>query len=240
MSRIISGSRGISSRLPRRIAPDHLAGALLLSLLFGLTWSPARGAEPGYAILDDPLPTAPWQPAQVVEVFWSGCPDCAPLQAALDDLLARLPGAVEVRRLPAVAPGWEPQARAYYAAEALGAQPGFHRALLEAGDVIGGDGDQPAFPRSRAALIDFAANHGLDADAFAAAFDSPAVDAQVAEAAALTERYGIEGVPSLIIDGRYRTSLALAGGMPRMLEVTDDLLRAAIARQQQGTNRRRR
>jgi thiol:disulfide interchange protein DsbA len=41
----------------------------------------------------------------------------------------------------------------------------------------------------------------------------------------LTARYGIDGVPTIIVDGRYRTHAALTNGQAGMLKVTDFLIK---------------
>jgi len=38
------------------------------------------------------------------------------------------------------------------------------------------------------------------------------------------EMYGVSGVPTLIINGKYRTSATLAGGNDKMLQVVDYLV----------------
>ena len=45
------------------------------------------------------------------------------------------------------------------------------------------------------------------------------------EAKNLTKRYGIDGVPSMIVNGKYRTSGSLAGGHKGMLQVVDYLIK---------------
>ena len=46
-------------------------------------------------------------------------------------------------------------------------------------------------------------------------------------AAQLTRRYGIDGVPSLIVDGRFRTGPALAGTYARTMPIVDALVEKA-------------
>ncbi|MBK1649692.1 thiol:disulfide interchange protein DsbA/DsbL [Rhabdochromatium marinum] len=224
----------------RSFADFSSAGCLAALLMLTTAAGHAQPSKTGYAILADPPVLAPWQPTELLEVFWFGCPDCARLQPLLDELLQQLPKSVEVHRLAAIAPGWEPSARAFYAAAELGAQDLFYQALMQAerNGYDGRDGQQP--PRTQDELIEFAASLGLDANAFTTAWASPQVSAAVERAAQLTKRYGIDGVPSLIINRHYRVSLALTGGLPHLLEVTEDLLRTSIASQQTGANRVRR
>ena len=40
----------------------------------------------------------------------------------------------------------------------------------------------------------------------------------------MQERYGIRGVPSVIVNGKYRVSGSLAGSYPNMIKVIDALV----------------
>jgi thiol:disulfide interchange protein DsbA len=76
------------------------------------------------------------------------------------------------------------------------------------------------------------AEHGVDLDEFRKARESFAVQTSVRRAAVLADRYGISGVPALVIDGRYRTSPADARGYAQALAVTDALVQKVRAAKQ--------
>ena len=69
----------------------------------------------------------------------------------------------------------------------------------------------------------FVAN-GVSAEEFDRTFNSFFVDMQVRQARELTKKYGIDGVPALIVNGKYRTSGTLAGGQKQMLDVVSYLV----------------
>lgn len=208
---------------------------LVVALLSGSSLSAsANDPEPGYIELDAVRRGQPWQRPELVELFWVGCPDCGRLEPLLDELLQRLPGEVDFQRVPVIAPGWEPSARAYYAAGILHQQQPFHRALSRAVRV------EHRNIRQKEDLIRFAASIGMDEGAFREAYQSPQVRAQIDQAADLTKRYRVDGVPSLVVDRRYRISLQSAGDMERMLEIAERLLREAIADKAVGVNDLRR
>ena len=69
------------------------------------------------------------------------------------------------------------------------------------------------------------AKHGISSEQFENAFNSFAVDAKVRRAVDLTQRYGIEGVPALVINGKYVTDGVMAHGNRGMFEVTDYLIK---------------
>jgi thiol:disulfide interchange protein DsbA len=171
---------------------------------------------------------------EVVHVFWAGCPDCGQLEERLPALMQRLPERVVFERMPAISPLWEPHARAFFAADALGQLECFHRALNES---MQKEGQQPA---SEDELVAFAGRAGIDAEAFRDAYRSDATTERMRKAASLTERYEIDAVPTLIIDGRYKTSLRLAGDHQTMIDTAEALVRERLAADETDGNRRRR
>jgi thiol:disulfide interchange protein DsbA len=142
----------------------------------------------------------------VTEFFMFLCFPCYAVEPALEEFRTASLGRAAVTRVPVVFNAdAELQARAFYAAEALGKLDAMHAAFY---DQIHVRGNRLA---SRAELAEFFARFGVDAAAFDAAFDSSAVDASVRRAVALSREYGIEAVPTLVVAGRYATSPSLAG-----------------------------
>jgi thiol:disulfide interchange protein DsbA len=157
----------------------------------------------------------------VVEFFWYECPHCYDLEPALEQWVARLPKDVEFVRVPATFnERWTVSARVYYALEAMRLLPKLHAALFNA---IHQGGLRITDDRQRA---DWLQRQGVDAAKFQAIFASPAVDARIKRAAELVAAAKIEGVPTLMIEGRYLVS---AGGAiksnDQMLEVADALIK---------------
>ena len=74
------------------------------------------------------------------------------------------------------------------------------------------------------AIAQFVASQGASADAFRQAYNSPAVDSKVERAKKLSRAYGISGVPSVIIAGKYRSSGSAAGSYGELLKVIDFLV----------------
>ena len=73
-------------------------------------------------------------------------------------------------------------------------------------------------------LTDFAKEMGIDAGQFRQAYDGPSVDAKVKKAMLLTRDYGIDGVPSFIVNGKYRVTASMAGSQEGILKVVDFLI----------------
>ena len=160
---------------------------------------------------------------EVLEFFYYGCPHCDRLRPSLEEWKRSLPDDVRFERVPAAFnPRWTLYARAYYAAEALGVLDKGHGPLFDALHR-----ENKKFS-TRDDLADFWVRYGADREKFLALMDDFNLDrTKVRRAAALGYRYGLEGVPSLVIDGRWRTSPSIAGGSANALQVADYLIEKA-------------
>lgn len=193
-----------------------------------LAAAPVRAADDGrgYITLAAPQPTNDPSRIEVVELFSYACPHCHDFEPLLGKWAAAQPQDVVFIRIPAVfRPSWEPLARAYYAAEMLGVLDKTHAALFRAIHE-----QKQEFP-DEDALAKFVAAQGVDEKAFRDAYNSFAVAAKLNRGKQLLQRYAISGVPSLVINGKYRTSANEAGGHEGMIAVTDKLVaqeRAAL------------
>jgi protein dithiol oxidoreductase (disulfide-forming) len=78
---------------------------------------------------------------------------------------------------------------------------------------------------TREQLADFAAEQGIDRDKFLEAYDSFFVNMKVRRSVEMGRRYGLEGVPAVIVNGKYRTSATQTGGNAKLIEVIDHLVR---------------
>jgi thiol:disulfide interchange protein DsbA len=159
---------------------------------------------------------------EVVEVFWYGCPHCYDFEPYVERWLKSKPKPVEFVRMPATLnPSWVTHARAFYALQAIGEIDRAHKALFQAiheqGRTLLGAGS----------IARFLAQLGIDPQSFRQAYNSPEVQAKVEQAGEQQVRYAISGVPSVIVDGRYRTSASQAGSYEEMLKVIDYLVAKA-------------
>lgn len=168
-----------------------------------------------------PLPGAAEGRVQVTEMFWYGCPHCYQFEPYLQAWLAQKPDWVEFVRIPAVFnnPQWEIHARAYYAAEVLGVLDRIHKPFFEAYH------QQKQRLATRAAVRDFFVAHGVDGGEFDKAFDSFAVQSKVSRAKDLSQRYGIDGVPAMIVDGKYRVGAGQAASYKNLIGIADYIAR---------------
>ncbi|MDQ7074680.1 MAG: DsbA family protein [Gammaproteobacteria bacterium] len=79
------------------------------------------------------------------------------------------------------------------------------------------------------AILDFVTELGMDEKAFKEAMHSFAVETKIRRSKQLVKASGIQGVPAVIVNGKYRTSGSLAGSYPRMVGIIDELVAEELA-----------
>ncbi len=192
-----------------------------------------------------PLPPGKWQagvnynllvPAQptsvapgkveVTEVFWLACPHCYAFEPFLRSWLKSKPGYVEFVRVPVM---WQAMhkshAHLYYTLEALGREDLVAKAfetIAARHELMVGGGDEETFKLQQ----DFATSNGVSADDFAKAYNSFSVNSNLQRATEITQRYQVQGVPFVIVNGKYTTDIAMAGGEAKLIELINDLTAA--------------
>lgn len=150
----------------------------------------------------------PFDPAngqvEVVEVFGYVCPACNMFQPTMRAWKAQLPANVRLTYVPAQFGGvWDRYARAYYASDAMGLVPRTHDLLYDAihlDQTLKGERGQDSVEDIAA----FYARFGVDPKQFAATMSSFAIDGKLRKAKQFTERTGIQGTPTIVVDGKYR------------------------------------
>jgi len=181
----------------------------------------------GFAHADDaapydtiaPQPTASGNKIEVIEFFWYGCPHCFALEPHLGKWLAKKPDDVVFRRIPAVlGNNWVHYAKVYYAADKLGVVDKLHTPLFSAiheQRIPLDDGPK---------LGNFLKSMGIDKDKFFAAYQSEEIGNKIKNAYVMGQDYGLTGVPTIIINGKYRTSSSQAGSNEKLIQVMDELI----------------
>ena len=192
---------------------------LSLTLFTGVTWAANSEEVFAYQEITPSVPTSSGDKIEVVEMFWYGCPHCYAFEPDLNAWKKKLPKDVAFVRVPAIFnPKWEFHARVYYTAEVLGVLDKVHTPMFDAIHKEHKPMDEPA------EVAELFAKYGIDKDLFNRTFYSFAVNSKVNWARHLTQAYGIDGVPTMIVQGKYRTSASLAGGHKEVLEVVDGLI----------------
>ncbi len=172
-----------------------------------------------YQTIANPQPTSDSGNIEVLELFWYGCPHCYQLEPEVEAWLETKPDDVTFIRMPAVlGPTWELGARAFYTADLLGVTDKIHTPLFERLHK------QKKPLRSADDIKAFFVERGVSAEDFDKTFNSFAVITKTNRAKQARDMYGITGVPTLVVNGKYRTTAKLAGGNRQMLEVVDVLV----------------
>ncbi|HJP06339.1 MAG: thiol:disulfide interchange protein DsbA/DsbL [Proteobacteria bacterium] len=200
-----------------------------LTLLLALTLpTAAQEYEEGvnYFPLKVPQAVHTGDKIEVLELFWYRCPHCFELEPYLNKWLKNKPDFVEYVRLPAVLNrSWAFDARVFYTFVALGLVDQLHETYFQA---IHEDRKRIVTVEQ---LADWVADKGLDPQQILDTFNSFGVDSMVAHAADMSGRYETDGVPTIIVDGKYRTKVSLAGGHNELIDLMNYLaLRAQSER----------
>ncbi len=177
---------------------------VLLTTLAAMTASaktPALVAGTDYVVIADAQPYAPLAgKIEVAEVFGYWCPHCASFQPHLSAWARRLPSDVRFTYVPAVFSAGDAFARAYFAAEHFGVLAKTHDAMFSAIHVDG----VLAHNASVGEIATYYGQHGLNASRAKAYMTTAEVDAKLEHAHQFALRTGIEGTPTLVVNGRYR------------------------------------
>ena len=195
-----------------------LIATLLACLALTATAADDFVAGQHYQLVTPAQPTTTGDKVEVIELFWYGCPHCNAFEPLVQEWLKKKPDYVEFVRIPAVfAQNWEVHARAFYAAQQLGVLEKIHKPLFDAIHV------QSRKLFSVEELTAFFVEQGVTAADFHKAYNSFDVDTKTRHAMALTREYGISGVPSIIVNGKFRSSAQQTGSLENLLKLVDFL-----------------
>ena len=173
---------------------------------------------------------------EVAEVFSYACPSCNAFHPMVDQLAKSLPSDAVMAYLPV---SFMPQEnfpmfqRAFLTAQALGVADKANDAMYDAvwktkelsSENASGQGLKPM--SELPTLADAAkvyAKYGADPKEFLAVANSFSINTQVKRADELVKAYGVEGTPTIVVDGKYRIDLRAAGGYAQMVELAKYLV----------------
>jgi protein dithiol oxidoreductase (disulfide-forming) len=156
---------------------------------------------------------------EVAEVFWYGCGHCYTLDPAIESWRAKgKPANVEFIRVPAM---WNDtlriHARVFYTAELLGKLEELHTPIFREIHAKGNG------LNTVEKITAFFREHDVSSDEFQKAFSSFAVESKLQRADFLNRRYRIESVPAVIVNGKYKTDVGMAGGEPQLFQLIGEL-----------------
>jgi protein dithiol oxidoreductase (disulfide-forming) len=178
-------------------------------------------------------PLVPAQPTdaapgkvEVVEVFWYGCPHCYALDPYIESWRKTKPAYVEFKRVHVT---WQAvhqsHAKLFYTLEALGKEEALHSAVFAEMHDKKNYMFMPGDPKETLnAQMTFAKAHGISESDFTNAYNSFTVQTDMAKADDLVHRYHVDGVPLLVINGKYVTDVNMAGSQENVMKIVNDLV----------------
>ena len=189
-----------------------------------------------YFTIEPAQPTGIPDKIVVTEAFSYACPACNQFHTTADQLAQSLPSNAVMTYLPV---SFRPDEnfplfqRAYFAAKALGVADKTYDAMFDAiwksGELASDDltTGRPK-PQSAWPTIDdvakFYAKYGIDPKQFVAVANSFSINTQMKRADDMVKAYGVEGTPTIIVNGKYRFSPGDAGGYSQSIELTKWLI----------------
>lgn len=177
----------------------------------------SAAAADGYELINPPQNTSTPDKVEVIEYFWLGCPHCYAFEPTISAWESSKPEHVAfVREAPPLNPSWEQHSRSFYAAQLLGHEHEFVEAMFTA---IHESGQRMRRPED---IAELAAALGMDKDKFLKTMDSFGVQTKLNRSMQLAKGAGLTGVPSVVINGKYRTGASLAGGNEGVIRVINE------------------
>ena len=191
----------------------------LLSLN-GLAGAQGQKVEEGfdYRILPIAQPVEAKGKVEVIEFFWYGCPHCYDFEPELSAWVKRQTRDVVFRRVPvAFRDDFLPHSQMYYALESMGKADALNEKVMYAMHK------ENKRLLTEGEIADWVASQGIDRNTFLATYRSFAVVSKARAAKQQTEAYRIDGVPTVVMQGKYVTSPSIAGSKAKAIAVMDYL-----------------
>lgn len=182
--------------------------------------APKAVAELPYDVVNPPHPTSDPSKIEVLEFFWYGCPHCYHFEPYVKAWLKTKPDNVVFIRQPAIFNDhWAAHAKAFFTAESLGVLDKVHEDFYDAIQ------NKKETLESEADIAKFFAAHGVKEEDFHKAYKSFAVDAKMRQAQVLAPSFGIDGTPTIVVNGKYRVGAGKAKSFEGMIETTNTLIK---------------
>ena len=192
----------------------HLAWVLLL-LFFSCTQAEEYVEGRHYQILDNPTVTRNPSKVEVVEVFWFGCNHCYSLESYIQSWKRNLPNDVDFWKSHIT---WNAQAethaRLFYSAKALGIEekaiPAAFTAIWREGRNLLGNSEVEYFFKG----------FGIEKERYLSVSNSFGVNNAVKQANNRMRQWTVTGVPTIIVNGKYKVSGTREIGTSKLLDLS--------------------
>lgn len=188
-------------------------------LFFSCTQAEEFVAGRHYEILDNPTVTRNPSKVEVVEVFWFGCNHCYALESFVQPWKRNLPNDVDFWKSHIT---WNAQAethaRLFYSAKALGieekAVPAAFTSIWREGRNLLGNSEVEYFFKG----------FGVEKERYLSVSNSFGVNNAVKQADNRMRQWAVTGVPTLIVNGKYKVSGTREIGTSKLLDVVNFLI----------------
>ena len=219
-------SRRTSSKRTKEYAvtkPFTLWLAAITCILLAVA-APVQAQNPllegkDYVRIEPPLATSNPNKIEVVEYFSYACPHCSELNPYLHKWESQLSADVVFSRVPVnFNPFYLLMARLYYSLEEIGELKRLDSAVFSA---IHEKGVKLIDDQS---ILEWVTSQGVDAKKFSSAYHSFAVANKVRQAEQQAKDSKLQGVPALVVDGRYRVVGKNIKSTAELLLITDKLI----------------
>ena len=173
--------------------------SLIFAVVFMFGSTACSGAQQGkdYTLLNPAQPSSSSK-IEVLEFFFYECGHCFHLHGELAKWEKTMPGDVQLNFVPTIfRDSTEPLARTFFALESMGK-------IAQVDDAI-----YQAIHVKHTELYDldtigaFVASNGVDRNKFTSIYKSFTVNSKIVRAKQMIRSYGIEGTPTLVVDGKY-------------------------------------
>ena len=188
-------------------------------LFFSCTQAEEFVAGRHYEILDNPTVTRNPSKVEVVEVFWFGCNHCYALESFVQPWKRNLPNDVDFWKSHIT---WNAQAethaRLFYSAKALGIEEkavpaAFSSIWRESRNLLGNSEVEYFFK-----------GFGVEKERYLSVSNSFGVNNAVKQADNRMRQWAVTGVPTLIVNGKYKVSGTREIGTSKLLDVVNFLI----------------
>ena len=195
----------------------QLLATAIAAVGFAAAGASAQQAE--FGLLNPPQPTEGGGKIEVIEFFWYGCPHCARLEPFVVKWAASLPKDVVFKRVHALpSNAWLENATLFYTLEAMGKLDTLHMKVF---DAIHNEGQNLNNQTVRDAWL---TKNGVDPAKYAEVAKSFSVQTKLTRARQMTSAYKVDGVPQMIVNGKYITNNTYAQGEPKIMPIVDKLV----------------
>ena len=193
-------------------------GFAVLSVAQASPSAPVAGTD--YTVLPTPQPIdVPPGKIEVIEFMWYGCPHCNEFEPYIEKWRDKQGPDVVFKRIPvAFRDDFNPHSKMLFALDALGLTDKLTKVIFHEIHV------NKNYLLTPEAQADFLAKKGVDKKKYLDAYNSFSAQSNLKRAQQMVTDYKIDGVPTVVVQGKYETGPAQTNSLDGTLQVLDHLV----------------